>query len=288
MPYDELISADSKSFVTPVHLMRELWSAMKLENKIALITGGSSGIGRATAVVAAKEGAYAIAADIDDTRGAETVNIVKKNGGKAEFVHMDVTKEDEVRKTVSEIVRKHDRIDFLHNNAGRWQLDMTDNDRAALERWSHWMNLNMTGVFLVTKYVVEDMRKRKSGSIVNTSSINAYFPYAGQLAYASAKSGVIGFTKSLAIELGRYNIRVNAVCPGEILTPQWWETFNRMPDPKKAMESLKRAIPLGRFCEPEEVARAVVWLGSDEASFVSGAILVVDGGQTAGVPTAEA
>jgi NAD(P)-dependent dehydrogenase (short-subunit alcohol dehydrogenase family) len=261
---------------------------MKLENKIALITGGSSGIGRATAVVAAKEGAYAIAADIDDSRGAETVNIVKKNGGKAEFVHMDVTKEDEVRRTVSEIVRKHGRIDFLHNNAGGWQLDQTDNDRAALERWSHWMNLNMTGVFLVTKYVVEDMRKRKSGSIVNTSSINAYFPYAGQLAYASAKSGVIGFTKSLAIELGRYNIRVNAVCPGEILTPQWWDTFNRMPDPKKAMESLKHAIPLGRFCEPEEVARAVVWLGSDEASFVSGAILVVDGGQTAGVPPAEA
>jgi NAD(P)-dependent dehydrogenase (short-subunit alcohol dehydrogenase family) len=268
--------------------MCQLWSNMKLENKIALVTGGSSGIGRATVVVAAKEGAYAIAADIDDTRGAETVDLVKKSGGKAEFVHMDVTKEDEVRKTVSEIVRRHGRIDFLHNNAGGWQLDATDNDRASLERWSHWIDLNMTGIFLVTKYVVEDMRKRKSGSIVNTSSINAYFPYAGQLAYASAKSGVIGFTKSLAIELGRYNIRVNAVCPGEILTPQWWDTFNRTPDPKKAMESLKRAIPLGRFCEPEEVARAVVWLGSDEASFVSGAILVVDGGQTAGVPPAEA
>jgi NAD(P)-dependent dehydrogenase (short-subunit alcohol dehydrogenase family) len=139
----------------------------------------------------------------------------------------------------------------------------------------------------VTKYVAEDMKKRRSGSIVNTSSINAFYPYAGQAAYASGKAGILGFTKSTAIELGRYNIRVNAVCPGEILTPQWWDTFNRMPDPKKAMENLKKAIPLGRFCEPEEVAKAVVFLGSDEASYVSGVGLVIDGGQTAGVAPAE-
>ena len=262
-------------------------SMMILENKIVLITGASSGIGRATAVVGAKEGARVTVADLDDARGAETVNIIEKNGGKAEFVHMDVTKEEEVRETVSEIIRRQGRIDFLHNNAGGWQLDASDNDRSSLDEWSHWVNLNLTSMFVVTKYVVEGMRKRKAGSIVNTSSINAFCPYSGQLAYASAKSGVIGFTKSMAIELGRYNIRVNAVCPGEILTPQWRDTFNRMPDPRKAMERLKRAIPLGRFCEPEEVARAVVWLASDEASFVSGAILVVDGGQTAGVTASE-
>lgn len=261
---------------------------MKLDSKIALITGGSSGIGRATCIVAAKEGAYVVIADINDKLGAETEELVKKAGGKGEYVHMDVTKEDEVQKVVSNIISKHGRIDFLFNNAGGWQLDMSDTlEKNSLDRWSHWIDLNLSSIFIVTKYVAEDMKKRRSGSIVNTSSINAFYPYAGQAAYASGKAGVLGFTKSMAIELGRYNIRVNAVCPGEILTPQWWDTFNRMPDPKKAMENLKKAIPLGRFCEPEEVAKAVVFLGSDEASYVSGVGLVIDGGQTAGAAPAE-
>jgi 3-oxoacyl-[acyl-carrier protein] reductase len=259
---------------------------MKLQDKVALVTGSASGIGRATAIVAAREGADVVVADINDKGGAETVEMIRKAGGKATFYHMDVTREEEVRTVVSSVIKDRGRIDFLHNNAGGWQLNMGDTlEKNTLERWMHWVNLNLTSLYLVSKHVVEDMKKSKAGAIVNTSSINAYYPYAGQLAYASAKSGVIGFTKSMAIEWGRYNIRVNAVCPGEILTPQWWDTFNRMPDPKKAMESLKAAIPLRRFAEPEEVGRAVVWLGSDEASFVSGTILVVDGGQTAGVPS---
>ena len=262
--------------------------SMRLQNKIALITGGASGIGRATCVVAGQEGATVVVADIDDKRGTETESLVKKAGGEAEFVHMDVTKEDDVRRAVSGILNKYGRIDFLFNNAGGWDLNMADTiDKNTFDRWSHWINLNLSSIFLVTKYVVEDMKKRKSGAIVNTSSINAFYPYPGQVAYASGKAGILGFTKSMAIELGRHNIRVNAVCPGEILTPQWWDTFNRMPDPKKAMENLKKAIPLGRFCEPEEVARAVVWLGSDEASYISGVGLVIDGAQTAGVAPAE-
>ena len=260
---------------------------MKLQNKVALVTGSASGIGRATAMVAAREGADVIVADISDKGGAETVEMIKKVGGKARFYHMDVTKEQEVNDVVSRIIKDRGKIDFLHNNAGGWQLNMVDTlEKTSLKQWMHWVNLNLTSLYLVSKHVVDDMKKRKAGAIVNTSSINAFYAYAGQLAYASAKSGVIGFTKSMAIELGRYNIRVNAVCPGEILTPQWWDTFNRMPDPKKAMASLKAAIPLRRFAEAEEVGRAVVWLGSDEASFISGAILVVDGGQTAGVPLA--
>jgi len=260
---------------------------MKLQNKVALVTGSASGIGRATAMVAAKEGADVIVADISNKGGAETVDMIKKAGGNATFFHMDVTKEEEVSSVVKRIIQDKGKIDFLHNNAGGWQLNMGDTlEKNTLDQWMHWVNLNLTSLYLVSKHVVEDMKKRKAGAIVNTSSINAYYPYAGQLAYASAKSGVIGFTKSMAIEWGRYNIRVNAVCPGEILTPQWWDTFNRMPDPKKAMESLKGAIPLRRFAEPEEVGRAVVWLGSDEASFISGTFLVVDGGQTSGVPPA--
>ena len=258
---------------------------MKLQNKVALVTGSASGIGHATAMVAAREGADVIVTDIGDKGGLETVDMIKKAGGEASFFHMDVTKEEEVSGVVRRILEEKGRIDFLHNNAGGWQLGMADTlAKNTLEEWMHWINLNLTSLYLVSKHVVEVMKKRKAGAIVNTSSINAFYPYAGQLAYASAKSGVIGFTKSMALEWGRYNIRVNAVCPGEILTPQWWDTFNRMPDPKKAMESLKAAIPLRRFAEPEEVGRAVVWLGCDEASFISGTILVVDGGQTAGVP----
>jgi len=256
---------------------------MKLQNKVALITGGASGIGRATATIAAKEGADVAIGDIDDQRGMETVEIIKKTGGRASFVHLDVTSEDSIRSAITQILRDFKKIDFVHNNAGGWQLEMADTiEKDSLDKWSHWINLNLTGIYLVSKYVAENMRNRKTGSIVNTSSINAFYPYAGQAAYAAAKAGVIGLTKSMALELGPYNIRVNAVCPGEILTPQWWNTFNRMPDPKKAMEALRRSIPLGRFAEPEEVGRAVVWLGSDEASFISGTTLVIDGGQTAG------
>jgi len=263
------------------------WAIMKLRDKVALITGAASGIGRATAQVAAHEGADVVVADINDKGGAETVEIIKKAGGKATYAHMDVTKDGDVMVAISNIIKTQGRIDFLHNNAGGWELKMGDTlEKNTLEQWMHWVNLDLTSLYLVSKHVVEDMKKRKAGAIVNTSSINAFYPYPGQLAYASAKAGVIGFTKSMAIEWGRYNIRVNAVCPGEILTPQWWDTFNRMPDPKKAMESLKAAIPLRRFAEPEEVGRAVVWLGSDEASFISGAFLVVDGGQTAGVAPA--
>lgn len=259
---------------------------MKLKNKVALITGSASGIGRATAIVAASEGGDVIVADINDKGGAETVEMIRKGGGNAAFFHMDVTNEEEVNAVVRSIVQDRGRIDFLHNNAGGWQLKMGDTlEKNTLDDWMHWLNLNLTSLYLVSKHVVEYMKKSKAGAIVNTSSINAYYPYAGQLAYASAKAGVIGFTRSMAIEWGRYNIRVNAVCPGEILTPQWWDTFNRMPDPKKAMESLKAAIPLRRFAEPEEVGRVVVWLGSDEASFVNGTAIVVDGGQTAGVPS---
>jgi NAD(P)-dependent dehydrogenase (short-subunit alcohol dehydrogenase family) len=260
---------------------------MKLQDRIGLITGGASGIGRATSIIAAKEGADVIIADRDDKRAAETMSIVKNAGGKASFIHIDVTNENEVRSAISEIIGKYGRIDFLHNNAGGWQLDMSDTDKMSLEDWLRWVNLNLTSIFLVTKYVVENMRKRKAGSIVNMSSTNAFFPNVGSLAYSSAKAGVIGFTKEMALELGRYNVRINAVCPGDTVTPIWLNTFNRLPDPKGAKEALRRSIPLGRFAEPEDIARAVVWLLSDEASYVTGAVLVVDGGRTVGAPPEE-
>jgi len=256
---------------------------MKLQDKVGFITGAASGIGRATAILAAKEGAQVIVGDIDDQHGEETVSIIDKEGGRASFLHVDVTDEDNVRKAVEHILANFKKIDFLHNNAGGWQILKKESDSLAKEtliEWSHWINLNLTPVFLVSKYVAENMRSRRIGSIVNTSSTYAFYPYAGQASYSSAKAGIIALTKSLAIELGPFNIRVNAVCPGETMTPQWCKTYNGMP--QSTVEALKRTIPLGRFGEPEEVGRAVVWLASDEASYVSGAALIVDGGQTAG------
>jgi 3-oxoacyl-[acyl-carrier protein] reductase len=260
---------------------------MRLENKIGLVTGGGSGIGRATCILASKEGASVIVTDIDDTNGKHTVELVKQSGGKASYQHMDVTKEVEVRRVVSEIVHEHGRIDFLHNNAGGWKEDMSDTPKSPVQLWSQLIDLNLTSVFIVTKYVIENMCERKSGAIVNASSINGFYPNPGCVAYSTAKAGVIGFTKAMALELAPYNIRINAICPGEIRTPIWNNTFKLLPNSEKAVESLRRAIPLRRIGDPEDIARSVVWLASDEASYITGAILVVDGGRTVGVPVEE-
>ena len=260
---------------------------MKLENKIGLVTGGASGIGRATSALAAREGATVIVTDIDDAKGKQTVELVAQSGGKASYRHMDVTKEDEVRERVAEIVREYGRIDFLHNNAGGWKTDMSDTPKSSVQLWSQLIDLNLTSVFIVTKYVGENMCEHKAGSIVNASSINGFYPNPGCVAYSTAKAGVIGFTKAMALELAPYNIRINAVCPGEIRTPIWNDTFSLLPNPAKAVESLRRMIPLRRIGEPEDIARSVVWLASDEASYITGTILVVDGGRTVGVPIEE-
>ncbi len=260
---------------------------MRLEGKVGLITGAASGIGRATCVLAAKEGADVVVTDIDDVNGQATVDLVKKTGGKASYHRLDVTKEDEVRRVVSDIVSKHGRIDFLHNNAGGWFTDLSDIPSMPLQKWSHIIELNLTSVFLVTKCVAEGMCKQKSGSIVNASSINGFYPNPGTVAYSAAKAGVIGFTKAMALELAPFNVRINAVCPGEIHTTIWRNTFKQLPDPAKAEESLRRAIPLRRIGEPEDIARSVVWLASDESSYITGVVLVVDGGRTIGVPVEE-
>jgi NAD(P)-dependent dehydrogenase (short-subunit alcohol dehydrogenase family) len=260
---------------------------MKLENKIGLVTGGASGIGRATCILASKEGASVIVTDIDDANGKQTAELVKQSGGRASYYHMDVTKEDEVRRVVSGVVHEHGRIDFLHNNAGGWKVDMSDTPKSSVQLWSQLIDLNLTSVFIVTRYVIENMCERKSGAIVNASSINGFYPNPGCVAYSTAKAGVIGFTKTMALELAPYNIRINAVCPGEIRTPIWNNTFKLLPNSEKAVESLRRAIPLHRIGEPEDIARSVVWLASDEASYITGAILVVDGGRTVGVPVEE-
>jgi NAD(P)-dependent dehydrogenase (short-subunit alcohol dehydrogenase family) len=257
---------------------------MRLEGKIALITGGGSGIGRATCLLAAREGANVVVADFDDVHGMETVELAKKEKGHASFVHLDVTNENDVQDAIAQTNQTYGRIDFLHNNAGGWDPKMGDTFKVSMQEWSHWIDLNLTSVFRVTRHVVEAMCARKSGSIVNTASINAFYPNPGSVAYSTAKAGVVGFTKAMALELAPFNVRVNAVCPGEIRTTIWNKTLSHLPNPKAALESLEHAIPLRRLGAAEDVAKSVVWLGSDEASYITGAILVVDGGRTVGVP----
>jgi 3-oxoacyl-[acyl-carrier protein] reductase len=257
---------------------------MKFDRKVALVTGGGSGIGRATCLLAAREGADVVVADADDIHGLETVELAKQEKGKACFVHMDVTDENNVQTAIAEINKMHGKIDFLHNNAGGWDPKMGDTFKVSMSEWSHWIDLNLTSVFRVTRPVIEGMCARRSGSIVNTASINAFYPNPGSVAYSTAKAGVVGFTKVMALELAPYNIRVNAVCPGEVRTTIWNKTFSQLPNPKVALESLEHAIPLRRLGVAEDVAKSVVWLGSDDASYITGTILVVDGGRTVGVP----
>jgi len=257
---------------------------LKLDGKVTLVTGGGSGIGRATCLLAAREGSDVVVADVDDIHGLETVELAKQEKGKATFVHMDVTDENNVQTAIAEINKLHGKIDFLHNNAGGWDPKMGDTFKVSMLEWSHWIDLNLTSVFRVTRRVIEGMCARKSGSIVNTASINAFYPNPGSVAYSTAKAGVVGFTKVMALELAPYNIRVNAVCPGEVRTTIWNKTFSQLPNPKVALESLEHAIPLRRLGVAEDVAKSVVWLGSDDASYITGTILVVDGGRTVGVP----
>ena len=245
-----------------------------LKDKVALVTGGSSGIGRATALACAREGAKVAVADIVVAGGEETVQLVKAAGGEAIFITADMTKAADLEAMVNTVVETYGRLDCAHNNAGiEGALDKTANYEEA--EWDKVIAIDLTGVWLCMKYEIPAMLKNGAGAIVNTASAAGLLGVPNMPAYAASKHGVVGLTKTAALEYAKAGIRVNCVCPGIIQTPM----VSRLTGERPGMfEKIATAEPIGRVGQPEEIAESVVWLCSDLASFVTGHAMSVDGG----------
>ena len=244
---------------------------MKLEGKTALVTGASRGIGRAIAKALAAEGAAVIVNYNGSKEAAEEVaEEIRAAGGKASVYGCSVADQEAVEKMIKQIISEYKRLDILVNNAGITRDNLILKMKE--EEFEDVMNTNLKGVFHTSKYAAKQMLKQKAGSIVNISSISGIMGNAGQTNYAASKAGVIGFTKSLARELASREIRVNAIAPGFIET----EMTEKLPE--SAVEAGKKQIPFGRFGKAEEVAKAVCFLASEDASYITGQVLLVDGG----------
>ncbi len=255
----------------------------RLQGKTALITGAGSGIGRATAILFAAEGAKVAVNDISVEGGHETVRLIKEAKGEATLFKANVTKLPEVKSMVKQVIDLYGRIDVLHNNVGGWQRENNDTVISdSEEEWDRLINLNLRGVFLVSKEVVPIMIKNEGGSIINTITTNAYMNYVGNHAYGASKGGVKELTRSMCLDYAKYNIRVNGLVPGETITPQWTASMESGPNPEEAKISLLKKIPMGRFAEPVDIALGALFLASDESRYVNGHILFVDGGLTSG------
>jgi NAD(P)-dependent dehydrogenase (short-subunit alcohol dehydrogenase family) len=249
----------------------------QLENKVTLVTGGGSGIGRATAVLFAQEGAQVAVADINLDTAEETVELIIAGGGQAFAFQADVSRADDVQAMVGEVVARYGRLDCAFNNAGIEGLPTRTMD-VSEDDFDRIIAVNLKGVWLCMKYELEQMVAQGSGAIVNTASVAGLTGAHSMPAYAASKHGVVGLTRTAAVEYGRKNIRINAVCPSVIETPMVARGFEAFP---QFIEATIRINPMRRLGQADEVARAVLWLCSDAASFTNGATLTVDGGFTA-------
>jgi NAD(P)-dependent dehydrogenase (short-subunit alcohol dehydrogenase family) len=251
---------------------------MELEGKVALVTGGTSGIGRETAVLFAKAGVKVVVAGRREVEGEETIELVRAAGGDGLFAKADVSKSSEVEALIQKAVEKFGRLDIAFNNAGIegvWVPIVKQTE----EEWDRAIDINLKGVWLCLKYEIQQMLKQGGGgAIVNMSSVTGLSGGAGAAAYSASKHGVIGLTKSAALETARNRIRINAVCPAVIETAMGDRLFGN-PQVHKYVIGLH---PVGRLGKPMEVAEAVVWMCSDRASFMTGQSLVLDGGYLAG------
>lgn len=245
------------------------------KGRVAVVTGGSFGIGRATAIAFAKKGARVVIADwIEDS---ESLALMTSIGGEAVFVKCDVSKADDVKRMIESTVSVFGRLDYAFNNAGIEGISASVQE-CTEENWDKTIGINLKGIWLCMKYEIPEMLKQGKGVIVNCASIAGLVGFAGLPAYVASKHGVLGLTKTSALECAKLGIRVNAVCPGAIKTPM----IDRITGNKKeAEEQFANMEPIGRLGNPEEVANAVVWLCSDEASFVTGHAMAIDGGWVA-------
>ncbi len=249
-----------------------------LQDRVIVVTGGSTGIGRATSSILAREGAIVAILDVQDDEGANTVAAIRKAGGRAEYHHADVGDYDAVRGAIGRVVADHGALHAAFNNAGiegptARILDLP------LADWDRVVRVNLTGVFVCMKCEIEQMMKQDGGgSIVSTASAAGLIGIPGAAGYNASKHGVVGLTKTVALEYAAKNIRVNAVCPGFIETPM----LDRVTDASvKIREQMIGAVPLRRVAQPSEIGETVAWLMSDKASYVTGVAMPVDGGWVA-------
>lgn len=241
-----------------------------------MVTGGSSGIGRATALAFAREGAKVAIADIQVEGGKETVHMIKEKGGDTLFVETDVSKATDVEALINAVVETYGRLDCAYNNAGIEGVIVPTADYAE-EDWDRVIATNLKGVWLCMKYEIPEMLKLGKGVIVNAASVAGLVGSPGMPAYASSKGGIIQLTRTAALEYAKTGIRINAVSPGAIRTPMLERILACNPD---AEERIPVVFPIGRVGTPEEVSEAVLWLCSDAASFVTGHVMTIDGGMT--------
>jgi NAD(P)-dependent dehydrogenase (short-subunit alcohol dehydrogenase family) len=251
----------------------------RLKGKVAIVTGGGSGIGRATCELFAEEGAHVVIADVDQREGESVAANIKNNGGQAHFVAADISREDDAARLTVETVGNFGGVDILVNNAAVFVLKGIE---ASVEDWRRSLDVNVIGPSLVSKFAVEEMKKRGSGAIVNLGSMSSFIAQPHFVTYSATKAAMVQMTRNMAMDLAPFNIRVNCVCPGTIITQaterhraQVGITLEQF----MAEEGAKHL--LNRVGQPREVAYAILFLASDEASFITGTHLMVDGGYTA-------
>jgi NAD(P)-dependent dehydrogenase (short-subunit alcohol dehydrogenase family) len=250
----------------------------RLQDRVAVITGAGSGIGLATARRMAAEGAVIVAVDIDDTAGAK---VAAETGGT--FVAADVSREDDVQRLFDGVVAQHGRVDIAFNNAGISPPEDDSILTTGLDAWRRVQEINLTSVYLCCKHVLPHMQRAGRGSVINTASFVAVLGAAtSQISYTASKGGVLAMSRELGVQFAREGIRVNALCPGPVNTPLLRELFAK--DPERAARRLVH-VPMGRFAEAEEIAAAVAFLASDDASFITAATFLVDGGITSAYVT---
>lgn len=241
-------------------------------NKVVVVTGGSSGIGKATALSFAQKGAKVVV--VDWIENSETMSLLKKTGEKFLFIKCDVSKESDVKTMIEKTIETFGRLDYAFNNAGIEGKSAPTQD-CTEENWDKVIGTNLKGIWLCMKYEIPEMLKQGKGAIVNCASVAGLVGFAGLPAYVASKHAVVGLTKTAALENAKLGIRINAVCPGVIATPMIDRLTQNNKEAKKQFVGLE---PVGRFGQPQEIANAVIWLCSDQASFVTGHAMAVDGG----------